>query len=70
MSVREGHQITNNKILRRLEQSGVLEMMNKRHEELKERLESMGCTKTVFERVVEGRRPRGRSRLRWLDNFR
>lgn len=48
-------QITNDKILQRMQQSGVLEMMKKRQEESKERLESMGCTITVFERVVEGK---------------
>ena len=65
--------ITNDEILQRLGQVGVLEMVRKRQEEWKGRLEGMDnerCTKRAFEGVVEGRRPRGRPRLRWLDNFR
>ena len=64
--------ITNDEILQRLGQVGVLEKVKKR-QEWKERLEGMGnerCTKRVFEGVVDGKRPRGRPRLRWLDNFR
>ena len=52
--------ITNDEILRRLGQVGVLERMKKR-QEWKERLERMGserCTKRVFEEIVEGRRLR------------
>ena len=66
-------QITNDEILQRLGQVGVLEKVRKRQEEWKERLEGMGnerCTKRVFEGAVDGKRPRGRPRLRWLDNFR
>ena len=65
-------QITNDEILQRLGQVGVLEKVKKR-QEWKERLERMGnerCTKRVFEGIVDGKRPRGRTRLRWLDNFR
>ena len=64
--------ITNDEILRRLGQVGVLERVKKRQEEWKGRLERMSserCTKRAFEGVVEGRRPRERPRLRWLDNF-
>jgi len=64
--------ITNDEILWRLGQVGVLERVKKRQEEWKGRLERMSserCTKRAFEGVVEGRRPRGRPRLRWLDNF-
>ena len=63
--------ITNDEVLWRLGQVGVLERVKKR-QEWKGRLERMSserCTKRAFEGVVEGRRPRGRARLRWLDNF-
>ena len=55
--------ITNDEILQRLGQIGVLEKVKKRQEEWKERLEGMGnerCTKRVFEGVVDRKRPRGR----------
>ena len=60
-------------ILQRLGLVGVLEKVKKRQKEWKEGLEGMGnerCTKRVFEGVVDGKRPRGRPRLQWLDNFR
>ena len=50
--------ITNDEILQRLGQVGVLEMVRKRQEEWKGRLEGMDnerCTKRAFEGVVEGR---------------
>ena len=53
--------ITNDEILQRLGQVGVLDMVRKRQEEWKGRLEGMDnerCTKRAFEGVVEGRRPR------------
>ena len=58
--------ITNDEILQRRGQVGVLEKVKK---------ETGGvgnerCTKRVFEGVVDGKRPRGRPRLQWLDNFR
>ena len=55
-----------------LGQVGVLETMKKRQEEWKGRVEGMDmkrCTRRVFKGVVEGRGPRGRPRLRWMDNF-
>ena len=54
--------VTNEKVLRRLGQVGVLELV-RRQEEWKGRLDVMGnrrCTKKVYEGVVEGKRPRGR----------
>ena len=59
-------------VLRRLGQVGVLELVRRRLEEWKGRLDMMEngrCTKNVYEGVVEGKRPRGRPRLRWIDNF-
>ena len=53
-------------------QVGVLELVGRRQEEWKGRLDMMEngrCTKKVYEGVVEGKRPRGRPRLRWIDNF-
>ena len=50
--------ITNDEILQRLGQVGVLEKVKKREEEWKERLEGMGnerCTKRVFEGVMDGK---------------
>ena len=64
--------VTNEEVLRRLGQVGVLELVRRRQEEWKGRLDMMGngrCTKKVYEGVVEGKRPRGRPRLRWIDNF-
>ena len=61
MSWKDG--VTNDEILRRLGNVGVLEMVKKRQDEWKGRLERMGSersTKRAFEGVVEGRRPRGR----------
>ena len=66
--------VTNEEVLRRLGQVGVLELVRRRQEEWKGRLDMMEnrrCTKRVYEGVVEGKRPRGRprDRLRWIDNF-
>ena len=47
--------------------------MKKRQEEWKGRVEGLDkkrFTRRVFEGVVEGRGPRGRPQLRWMDNFR
>ena len=53
-------------------QVGVLELVRKRQEKWKDRVNAMGnkrCTKRAFDGVVEGKRPRGRPRLKWMDNF-
>ena len=58
--------ITNDEILQRWSQVGVLEKVKRRQEEWKERLEGIDnerCTKRVFEGVVDGKRPRGRPQL-------
>ena len=66
--------VANEEILKRLGQVRVLEMVKKRQEEWKGRVEGImdmkRFTSRVFEGVVEERRPRGRPRLRWMDNFR
>ena len=63
--------VTNEEISRRLQQVGVLDVVRKRQEECRGKLNEMGngwCTKKAYEGVVDGRRLKGRPRLRWTDN--
>ena len=64
--------VRNTDIRERLNQEGVLDLVKKRQESWKSRLEEMSFEKTmkkVFVGEMEGKRPRGRPRLRWIDNF-
>ena len=50
----------------------MLDLIRTRQEKWKCRLEEMSSdrtTKRVYVGVMEGRRPRGRPRMRWTDNF-
>ena len=64
--------VRNADIRERLNQEGVLDLVKRRQESWKSRLEEMNFEKTmkkVFVGDMEGKRPRGRPRLRWIDNF-
>ena len=64
--------VRNADIRERLNQEGVLDLVKRRQESWKGRLEEMSyekTTKKVFVGEMEGNRPRGRPRLRWIDNF-
>ena len=55
-----------------LQQEGVLDMVKSRQVKWKARLENMSMertTKKIFDGEMQGKRPRGRPRLRWTDNF-
>ena len=56
----------------RLRQKGVLDLVNRRQQKWKQRLEEMSngrVTKMVYDGEVPGKRPRGRPRMRWTNNF-
>ena len=56
----------------RLRQEGVLDLVNRRQQKWKQRLEEMSSgrvTKIVYDGEVPGKRPRGRPRMRWTNNF-
>ena len=64
--------VRNIDIREKLRQESVLDMVKSRQERWKVRMEEMSMertTKKIFEGVMEGKRPRGRPRLRWTDNF-
>ena len=64
--------VRNADIRERLNQEGVLDLVKRRQESWKDRLQEMSfekTTKKVFVGEMEGKRPRGRPRLRWIDNF-
>ena len=47
-------------------------MIKTRQEKWKARMEEMSrerTTRMIFEGEMEGKRPRGRTRMRWTDNF-
>ena len=63
--------VRNADIRERLNQ-GVLDLVRRRQESWKSKLEEMSfekTTKKVFVGEMEGKRPRGIPRLRWIDNF-
>ena len=56
----------------KLQQEGVLDTVKSRQEKWKIRMEEMSLertTKKIFVGEMEGKRPRGRPRLKWTDNF-
>ena len=56
----------------KLHQASVLDMVKTRQEKWKARMEEMSSertTKKIFEGEMAGKRPRGRPRMRWTDNF-
>ena len=64
--------LTMRKKIESLGQVAVVETMKERQKSWKEKLEGMDgdrLVKQVYEGDVEGRRPRGRPRKRWVDDF-
>ena len=64
--------VRNVDIRERLSQEGVLDLVKRRQESWRGRLEEMSSEKTtkkVFVGGMERKRPRERPRLRWIDNF-
>ena len=56
----------------RLRQEGVLDLVNRWQPKWKQRLEEMSSgrvIKIVYDGEVPGKRPRGRPRMRWTNNF-
>ena len=56
----------------RLKQEGVLDLVKRRQQRWKQRLEEMDdsrITKRVYDGEIAGRRPRGRPRKRWTNNI-
>ena len=63
--------VRNEAIRLRLGQEGILDVVRRRQEKWKNRLDEMNddrITKKVFRGELEGKRPRGRPQ-RWIDNF-
>ena len=59
-------------IREKLCQVSALGMVKTRQEKWKARMEEMSrekITRKIFEGEMEGKRPRGRPRMRWTDNF-
>ena len=64
--------VRNVDVREKLRQEGVLDMVKSRQEKWKIRMEEMSLertTKKIFVGEIEGKRPRGRPRLKWTDNF-
>ena len=64
--------VRNVDIREKLRQEGGLDMVKSRQEKWKIRMEEMSLertTKKIFVAKMEGKRPRGRPRLKWTDNF-
>ena len=64
--------VRNVDIREKLRQEGVLGMVKSRQERWRVRMEEMSwerTTRKTFEGEMGGKRPRGRPRLRWTDNF-
>ena len=64
--------ISNVDLRDRLKQEGVLDYVRRRQQNWKQRLEEMSSsrvTKKVLNGKIPGKRPRGRPRRRWINNF-
>ena len=64
--------VRNVDIREKLRQEGVLDMVKSRQERWRVRMEEMSgerTTRKIFDGEMGGKRPRGRPRLRWTDNF-
>ena len=64
--------IRNVDIREKLCQVSVLDIVKTRQEKWKARMEEMSrerTTRNIFDGEMEGKRPRGRPRMRWTDNF-
>ena len=70
--VRRMDRVRNDDIRQRLGQEDILDMIRRRQERWKCKLDDMSSnrtTKRVYAGLMEGRRPRGRPRMKWIDNF-
>ena len=64
--------VRNEDIRQRLGQEDIVQVIRRRQENWKCKIDNMNSnrtTKKVFVGVMEGRRPRGRPRMKWTDNF-
>ena len=64
--------VRNEDIRQRLNQEAVVEVARKKQRAWKEKLDGMEgerLVRRVYNEEVTGRRPRGRPRKRWMDNF-
>ena len=64
--------VRNVDIREKLRQESVLNMVKSTKEKWKSRMDEMSIERTtrkIFEGEIAGKRPRGRPRLRWTDNF-
>ena len=64
--------VRNEDVRLRLGQVGILELARRRQEKWLNSLERMQddrITKKVFKGEIEGKRPRGRPRRKWIGNF-
>ena len=64
--------VRNDDIRQRLGQEDILDMIRRSQESWKGKLDDMNSNRTtekVYAGVMEGRRPRGRPRMKWIDNF-
>ena len=71
-SVSRADKVRNDDVRLRLGQVGILELVRRRQEKWLNRLERMQddrMTKKVFIGEIEGKRPRGRPRRKWIDNL-
>ena len=70
--VSRADRVRNEDLRLRLGQVGILELTRRRQEKWLNKLERMQddrITRRVFKGEIEGKRPRGRPRRRWIDNF-
>ena len=71
-SVSRAERVRNEDLRLRLWQVGIVELTRRRQEKWLNKLERMQddrITRRVFKGEIEGKRPRGRPRRRWIDNF-
>ena len=71
-SVGRADRVRNEDLRLRLGQVGILELTRRRQEKWLNKLERMQddrITRKVFKGEINGKRPRGRPRRRWIDNF-
>ena len=64
--------VRNEEVMEALGQEAVIEMVKEKQRKWKAKLEQMRdnwLVKIVYEEVAKGKRPRGRPRKRWRENF-
>ena len=70
--VSRADRVKNEDLRLRLGQVGILELARRRQEKwlnILKRMQDDRITRTVFKGEIEGKRPRGRPRRGWIDNF-